>query len=139
MGEAELYRKLFPKKDKGHEKRPQPDWQKIEQELQRPGVTRMLLWQEYKTLNPDGYQYSQFCHLYRQWVKQLDPVMRQEHRAGEKMFVDYAGMTVAVFDMQSAKMRDAQIFVAVLGASNYTYAEATWTQSLPDWIGSHGR
>ncbi len=99
----------------------------------------MLLWQEYKEQNPHGYQYSQFCNLYRQWAAKIDPVMRQQHRAGEKMFVDYAGQTVSVYDLHGNQMREAQIFVAVLGASNYTYAEATWTQSLPDWIGSHSR
>jgi transposase len=99
----------------------------------------MLLWQEHKEQYPQGYQYSQFCHLYRQWAKRVDPVMRQEHRAGEKLFVDYAGQTVPVYDLHTNQMREAQIFVAVLGASNYTYAEATWTQSLPDWIGSHSR
>jgi transposase len=140
IDDNQLEQLLFPHPQIGSpHRRPQPDWAYIHQELRRKGVTLMLLWQEYKELYPNGYQTSQFCHLYRQWAKQLDPVMRQEHRAGEKMFVDYAGMTVAVFDMQSAKMRDAQIFVAVLGASNYTYAEATWTQTLPDWIASHTR
>ena len=114
-----------------------PDWLYIHRELRRKGVTLMLLWQEYKELHPDGYQYSQFCHRYRQWVSRIDPVMRQEHRAGEKMFVDYAGMTMPVFDKALGKWREAQIFVAALGASNYTYAEATWTQSLPDWITAH--
>jgi transposase len=99
----------------------------------------MLLWQEYKEIHPHGYQYSQFCHRYRQWAAKIDPVMRQEHRAGEKMFVDYAGQTVPVYDLHTNQMREAQIFVAVLGASNYTYAEATWTQTLADWIGSHSR
>ena len=99
----------------------------------------MLLWQEYKAQNPDGYQYSQFCHLYRQWIGRVDPVMRQVHRAGEKMFVDYAGQTVDIYDPSSKQSRAAQIFIAVLGASNYTYAEATWTQKLPDWIASHCR
>ena len=116
-----------------------PDWQYIHSELRRKGVTLMLLWQEYKEQRPGGYQYSQFCHLYRKWAGRIDPVMRQEHRAGEKMFVDYAGMTVAVFDAASGKCRNAQIFVAVLGASNYTYVEASWTQSLPDWIAAHCR
>jgi len=140
IDDNQLEQRLFPHPQIGSpHRRPQPDWSYIHQQLRRKGVTLMLLWQEYKELYPNGYQTSQFCHLYRQWAKQLDPVMRQEHRAGEKMFVDYAGMTVAVFDMQSAKMRDAQIFVAVLGASNYTYAEATWTQTLPDWIASHSR
>jgi transposase len=115
------------------------DWQYIHGELRRKGVTLMLLWQEYKEQYPDGYQYSQFCHLYRQWAGRIDPVMRQEHRAGEKMFVDYAGQTMGIYDPTSKKTREAQIFIAVLGASNYTYAEATWTQKLPDWIGSHCR
>jgi transposase len=140
IDDNQLEQLLFPHPQIGSpHRRPQPDWAYIHRQLRRKGVTLMLLWQEYKEVYPNGYQTSQFCHLYRQWVKQLDPVMRQEHRAGEKMFVDYAGMTAAVFDMQSAKMRQAQIFVAVLGASNYTYAEATWTQTLPDWIASHSR
>jgi transposase len=121
------------------DKRPVPDWSYIQQQLRHKSVTLMLLWQEYKERYPQGYQYSQFCHLYRQWTNQIDPVMRQEHRAGEKLFVDYAGQTVPVYDLQTNQMREAQIFVAVLGASNYTYAEATWTQSLPDWISSHNR
>jgi transposase len=116
-----------------------PDWSYIHRELRRKAVTLMLLWQEYKAQHPDGYQYSQFCHRYRQWAGRIDPVMRQEHRAGEKMFVDYAGMTMAVFDKACGKWRQAQIFVAALGASNYTYAEATWTQTLPDWIAAHCR
>jgi transposase len=116
-----------------------PDWSYIHQQLRQKSVTLMLLWQEYKEIHPHGYQYSQFCHRYRQWAAKIDPVMRQEHRAGEKMFVDYAGQTVPVYDLHSNQMREAQIFVAVLGASNYTYAEATWTQTLADWIGSHSR
>jgi len=119
--------------------RPLPDWSYIHQQLRQKSVTLMLLWQEYKEIHPQGYQYSQFCHRYRQWAAKIDPVMRQEHRAGEKLFVDYAGQTMPVYDLHSNQMREAQIFVAVLGASNYTYAEATWTQSLPDWIASHGR
>ena len=119
--------------------RPLPDFDYIHSELRKKSVTLSLLWQEYKEQNPNGYQYSQFCHRYRQWAAKIDPVMRQEHHAGEKMFVDYAGQTVPVYDLHTKQMREAQIFVAVLGASNYTYAEATWTQSLPDWIGSHCR
>ena len=119
--------------------RPVPDWSYLHQQLRQKSVTLMLLWQEYKEIHPQGYQYSQFCHRYRQWAAKIDPVMRQEHRAGEKLFVDYAGQTVPVYDLHTNQMREAQIFVAVLGASNYTYAEATWTQSLPDWIGSHSR
>jgi transposase len=119
--------------------RPLPDWYYIHQQLRQKSVTLMVLWQEYKEIHPQGYQYSQFCHRYRQWASQVDPVMRQEHRAGEKLFVDYAGQTVPFYDLHTNQMREAQIFVAVLGASNYTYVEATWTQSLADWIGSHSR
>jgi transposase len=116
-----------------------PDWSTINRELKRKGVTLFLLWQEYRESHPQGYQYSWFCECYRAWQGQLDVVMRQDHRAGEKLFVDYAGQTVPVVDRFSGEIREAQIFVAVLGASNYTYAEATWTQGLPDWIGSHQR
>lgn len=119
--------------------RPWPDWSEIHRELSGKGVTLFLLWEEYKQANPQGYQYSWFCHQYRQWAGKLDLVMRQEHRAGEKMFVDYAGQIVPVVDRTTGEMREAQIFIAVLGASNYTYAEATWSQSLPDWINSHVR
>jgi transposase len=119
--------------------RPLPDCNYIHTELRKKGVTLSLLWQEYKEQNRHGYQYSQFCYLYRKWTTKIDPVMRQEHRAGEKMFVDYAGQTVPVYDLHTNQMREAQIFVAVLGTSNYTYAEATWTQTLVDWIASHSR
>jgi transposase len=121
------------------EDRPVPDWTYIHRELRRKGVTLMLLWQEYKQIFPDGYQYSRFCDLYSHWAGKLDPVMRQEHRAGEKTFIDYAGQTVSVYDRACGEPKQAQIFVAALGASSYTYAEATWTQTLPDWIGSHVR
>ena len=140
MDDAELEELLFPATSSIlSAERPLPDWLYIHNELRRKGVTLALLWQEYKAEHPTGYQYSQFCYRYRQWAKKIDPVMRQEHRAGEKLFVDYAGMTIPVYDRQKAKTRQAQIFVAVLGASNYCFAEATWTQSLPDWIASHVR
>jgi transposase len=140
MDDAQLEQLLYPAPPAPFASvRPLPDCDYIHSELRKKGVTLSLLWQEYKEQNPHGYQYSQFCHQYRQWAAKIDPVMRQEHRAGEKMFVDYAGQTVPVYDLHTNQMREAQIFVAVLGASNYTYAEATWTQSLPDWIGSHSR
>lgn len=116
-----------------------PDWSEINRELKRKGVTLFLLWQEYRERHPQGYQYSSFCQQYRQWQGKQDLVMRQDHRAGEKLFVDYAGHTVPVVDTRTGEIRETQIFVAVLGASNYTYAEATWSQALPDWIGSHQR
>jgi len=140
MDDIQLEQRLFPSVQIDCcLKRTGLDWQTVHSELRRKGVTLMLLWQEYKTQYPDGYQYSQFCHLYRQWLGQIDPVMRQEHRGGEKLFVDYAGQTVDIYDLPSKQIRPAQIFISALGASNYTYAEATWTQSLPDWIASHCR
>ncbi|TRZ50039.1 IS21 family transposase [bacterium] len=110
---------------------------KIKETLRKKGLTLFLLWEEYKARFPEGYHYSRFCDLYRDWAKKLDLSMRQEHRAGEKMFVDYAGLTVPVYD--HGTLREAQIFVAVLGASSYAYAEATWMQTLPDWTASHVR
>ena len=140
MDDAQIEELLFPSTSlTSNTERLLPDWLYIHSELRRKGVTLSLLWQEYKVQYPAGYQYSQFCYRYRQWAKKIDPVMRQEHRAGEKLFVDYAGMTIPVYDRQAAKTREAQIFVAVLGASNYCFTEATWTQSLPDWIVSHAR
>jgi transposase len=139
LDDGSLDRLLFPPAAPSHHPRPQPDWQKVHREKKRKGMTLMLLWQEYKARHPDGYQYSRFCELYRAWAAKLDLVMRQDHQAGEKLFVDYAGQTAEVVDPDTGQVQQAQIFVAVLGASNYTYAEATWTQRLPDWIGSHQR
>jgi transposase len=140
MDEARLEHMLFPSvSDQARDSRSIPDWAYVHQELRRKGVTLFLLWQEYKETSSEGYQYSWFCREYRRWAGTLDLVMRQEHRAGEEMFVDYAGQTVAVVDRTTGEVRDAQVFVAVLGASSYTFAEAIWTQSLPDWIGSHVR
>ena len=99
----------------------------------------MLLWQEYRAGAPDGYGYSRFCELYEAWESRLSPTMRQVHPAGERLFVDYAGQTVELVDGRTGEVRAAQVFVAVLGASSYTYAEASWTQTLPDWIGAHAR
>jgi transposase len=123
----------------GGRRKAEPDWTAVHRELRRPGVTLMLLWEEYRTSEPGGYSYSRWCELYRAWEGRLSPTMRQSHPAGERMFVDYAGQTVELVDGRSGEIRQAQIFVAVMGASSYTYAEASWTQSLPDWIGSHVR
>jgi len=119
--------------------RPVPDWPLVHAELRRKGVTLMLLWQEYKAANPDGFQYSWFCDTYQAWRSRRDLVMRQTHRAGEKLFVDFCGQTVPITDPNSGEIRPAQIFVAVLGASSYTYAEAVASQGLADWIGAHVR
>ena len=138
--DTKLERHLFPESPKGTVlERGSPSWVEVHQELKKKSVTLFLLWQEYRQQHPQGYQYSWFCNQYRLWLGQQDRVMRQSHRAGEKLFVDYAGQTVPVIDPRTGEIREAQIFVAVLGASNYTYAEATWTQALPDWIASHQR
>ena len=134
-----LERRLFPPPPPSRTARPLPDWSEVHRELRRKSVTLSLLWQEYKETHPEGLQYSWFCEQYRAWAAKLDLVMRQEHRAGEKLFVDYAGQTVPVVDRKTGAVRQAQIFVAVLGASSYTFAEATWTQTLPDWTASHVR
>ena len=117
--------------------RPLPDWAAVHHELRRKGVTLQLLWIEYKECHPDGYQYTQFTERYRRFARQLDVVMRQDHQAGEKLFVDYPGPTIPITDPTTGEVTAAQLFVAVLGASNYTYAEATPSQELPHWIGAH--
>ena len=139
LDDAQLEQRLFPPPRPSNEARPEPDWVWVHRELKRKGVTRLLLWDEYKAAHPDGYQYTAFCERYQSWRGRVDVVMRQNHRAGEKLFVDYAGQTASVIDPDTGEVREAQVFVAVLGASNYTYAEATWTQGLEDWIGSHVR
>lgn len=140
LSQEELERRLFPPKpDVPAQQRGIPDWSAVQQELRRSHVTLALLWEEYKERHPDGFQYSWFCDQYRQWSGQVDLSMRQQHRLGEKLFVDYAGKTIFISDPSGGDGYAAQIFVAVLGASNYTYAEATRTQTLPDWISSHMR
>lgn len=114
-----------------------PSMEYIFNELKKKGVTLQLLWYEYKQANPEGYQYSQFCHLYRHWSKKLDVTLRQQHRAGEKLFVDFAGQTVDIIEATTGEVSKAHIFIAVLGASNYTYAEALSSESLPCWINAH--
>ena len=117
----------------------QPDWTAIHLEKKRPNVTLMLLWEEYRAIHPDGYGYSRFCDLYRRWEGRLSPSMRRHHPAGERVFVDYAGATIDVVCGKTGEVRAARIFVATLGASNLTYAEATWTRSISDRVGSHVR
>jgi transposase len=129
---------LFPLAQKhGLDRGQMPNMEYLYQELKKKSVTLQLLWYEYKQANPEGYQYSQFCNLYRQWVKKLDVTLRQEHRAGEKMFVDFAGQTVPIIDPSTGEVTEAHIFIAVIGASNYTYAEATSAEDLPSWIKAH--
>ena len=117
-----------------------PDWVTVHQELKRKGLTKQLLWEEYTEQYPNRcYSYPQFCFLYRQWVTKQRRSMRQSHKAGDKLFVDYAGQTVPIVQGDTGEIHEAQIFVAVLGASNYTYCEATRSQQLPDWLESHAR
>lgn len=138
LDDAALERRLFtPPGFYAAPTRPQPDWTRIHAELRRRGVTLMLLWEEYRAQHPDGYGYSRFCDLYGEWRQRLSPTMRQTHVGGEKLFVDFAGDTVPVADPATGELRDAHVFVAVWGASNYTYAEARWTEGLADWIGLH--
>ena len=135
-----LERALFPPPPNvPAESRGWPDFAWVHRELKRKSVTLFLLWEEYKATHPDGFGYSWFCQHYRAFAGKVDLVMRQTHRAGETTFVDYAGQTVGIVDRETGEARQAQVFVAVLGASNYTYAEATLTQGLEDWIASQQR
>ena len=116
-----------------------PDWGPLHQELKRPGVTLALLWVEYRAQHPDGYAYSQFCERYRRWARTLKPSMRQVHRAGEKLFVDFSGQRPHLVDPQTGEEQPVELFVGVLGASSLIYAEATPSQDLPSWIAAHVR
>jgi transposase len=138
--DEDLERLLYPPLPiVARDRRPQPEWAAVHRELRRPGVTLQLTWEEYRSTHPEGYGYSRYCDLYRAWERRLSPTMRQLHVAGERMFVDYAGTTLEVVEGTTGEVRTCQLFVAVLGASNYTYAEATFSQRLVDWIGSHVR
>jgi transposase len=140
LDEERLFELLFPKpSDPGPRAIPCPDWSWVHAELRKKSVTLRLLWVEYREGRPSGYGYSQFCSLYRQWAKRLNPSMRLTHKAGEKVFVDYAGQTVPIVDPDTGEIRQAQIFIGVLGASNYTYVEAQWSQELSNWINGHVR
>lgn len=141
LDDAALEALLFPPPPKlAAVERPAPDWHALDKELRsRKGVTRMLLWQEYRAANPTGFGYSKFCLDLQKWRGLQGLSMRQTHLAGEKVFVDYAGASVPIVDASTGEVRDAQIFVAALGASHYAFVEATWTQGLPDWIASHVR
>ena len=139
MDEAALESRLYPPRE-ASTRFAEPDHATIHAELKRKGVTLQLLWSEYVAeAGARAYRYTQFCEHYRQWVKRQKRSMRQVHRAGEKLFIDYCGPTVPIVDAATGEFRQAQVFVAVLGASSYTYAEATWTQELPQWIASHQR
>ena len=138
IDDAELDRRLFPIPGDGTAApRPAIDWRKVHEEMKRRSVTLVLLWQEYRAEQADGYGYSRFCDLYGEWRKTISATMRQMHPAGERLFVDYAGDTVPIFNQMTGEERIAHIFVAALGASNYTYAEARWSEGLGDWVSAH--
>ena len=140
LDDAALEAALFPAPPPSRVPRPKPDWGRVHRELQRhKGVTLQLLWLEYREVHPNGYQYSWFCGRYKAWRKQLDVVMRQVYRAGEKAFVDYAGPKIPVVDRSTGEEREAMVFVGVLAASNYTFVDVTWSRTLPDWTMSHVR
>src|SRR5690606_9305920 len=139
LDEAALERLLYPEPPT-RRRSAEPDFVEIHEELKRKGVTLQLLWAEYAAAHgAEALRYSQFCQRYRDWRAVQRRSMRQQHRAGEKLFIDYCGPTVPFIDTATGEVIEAQVFVAVWGASNYTYAEATRSQSLPDWIGSHQR
>ncbi len=134
---ATIFKRTAQSPQLGVRRHAEPDWAVVHLDLKRPHVTLMLLWEEYRAEHSDGYGYSRFCELYRGFEEKLSPTMRQTHVAGEKLFVDFAGGTVPVLiDKHTGQIRAAQIFVATLGASSYTYAEATWTQTTADWVGA---
>jgi len=139
MDDAALARTLFASQQApARSGLAEPDCASMHAELKRKGVTKQLLWEEYKQIHGDGgYQYSQYCHRYRSWVLTLKRSMRQIHKAGEKLFIDYCGPTVPIVNPDTGEVLQAQVFVATWGASNYTYAEATRSQKKADWIQSH--
>ncbi len=141
LTEDELYQLLFPEKVQAANLavKPLPDWEKVRKELKKRNVTLHLLWEEYRETYPFGYGYSQYCELYSGYVKKLDPPMRQNHKAGEKLFVDYAGDTIPIVNPETGEIRQVYLFVAVLGASSYTYTEAQVSQEMRHWIGGHVR
>jgi transposase len=136
--ESRLYGEAGTKQ--GRRRRIEPDWAGLNRELKRKHFTLQILWDEYIEVNPDGYRYSRFCDLYRGWEARLPVTMRQTHMGGDKLFVDYAGDTVPVIiDRRTGETRAAHLFVAVMGGSSLSFAHASWTEKLPDWIDAHVR
>ncbi|UCV16649.1 IS21 family transposase [Quatrionicoccus australiensis] len=139
LDDAQLEDRLFPPMSVNALRKPEPAWAVIHHEMKRKGATLQVLHEEFLAEQPSGIGYSLFCDRYREWQQGLKRYMRQTHVAGERVFVDYAGSTVVILDPETGEVRKAQIFVGILGASNYTYAEAHWSQQLPDWIAAHTR
>ncbi|MDH6148420.1 transposase [Paraburkholderia sp. WSM4179] len=134
-----LEARLYPPPARREPTRGMPDWPTVHREFGRKGVTLDLLWQEYKAQHPDGCGYSWFCKAYQEWAQRLPVTMRQTHVPGQKLFVDYSGKKLGIINPATGEIREAELFVAALGVSGFTFAELTWTQQLPDWIGSHVR
>lgn len=139
LTDASLDERLYGPLNAGRDDRPLPDATKIHIELRKVGVTLQLLHLEYLESHPDGYRYTKFCEVYREWLQRRGPTMRQTHEVGDKLFVDYSGKRPRIADPQTGECIEVELFVAVLGASNYTYVEATRTQRVHDFIGSHVR
>ncbi len=138
MDDQALEAALFPNQSSSLRARVEPDYAAMHKELKRKGITKQLLWDEYKQLHGDkGYQYSQYCQHYRDWIGTLKRSMRQVHKAGEKLFIDYCGPTLPIVNPETGECHEAQIFVTCWGASSYTYAEASWSQKKGDWIQAH--
>jgi transposase len=140
LSDDDLELLLFPDAPSiADEERPVPDWTVVDRELRRPGVTRALLWEEYRAAYPLGFGYAWFCQHYEAWKGRVHPTMRQSHVGGEKVFVDFAGDTIEVIDPVTGEVRAMKLFVAAMGASNFTYAEAVASEGLEDWVGAHVR
>lgn len=136
--DAALFPRSTPPANERRPARSRPDFVSIHEQLQQHRhLTLQLLWEEYRQANPDGYRYSRFCELYQRWRSKLDVVLRQEHKAGEKMFVDWAGTTIPVYDPHTGQAWQAPLFVATLGASSYTWSEATRDQQMESWLRAH--
>jgi transposase len=140
LSDETLEERLYgPRGGKRQGRAPLPDPAHLHVELRRPGVTLQLLHLEYLERHPNGYRYTTFCGHYSAWVAKRSPSMRQVHHGGDKLFVDYSGNKPHIVDPQTGEVTEVELFVAALGASSFTYAEATLTQQVPDWIGSHVR
>lgn len=139
LDDRELEGRMFPPFPASQVPRTMPDLAHLHEEMKRPAVTLQLLWMEYRLNQPAGYQYSQFCEIYRRWVRRLTPTMRQSHRAGEKLFTDFSGKRPSIVDPKTGESIPVELFVGVLGASSYIYAEAVMSQELPHWIAAHVR
>ena len=141
LTEQELLDKLMDSGEQAAPKppsaQPLPEWSEIHHQMRRKAMTLQLLWQEYRQVHPEGYGYSRFCQLYRRWASRVDPVLRQHHEPGEKMFVDWAGQKVPIHDSRDGSISQASLFIAVLGASNKTFVEAFANEQSPSWIKGH--